>query len=84
MILACENLNVIIQPNRCCYYSRTSRKRPPKMRRLIGRLRESNCRGVSFEKKSGHIYFKEENLLHAISKLRYVQFHVVSKVLRIF
>ena len=27
---------------------------------------------VSFEKKTGHIYFKEENLLHAISKLRYV------------
>ena len=77
MILACENLNVIIQPNRCCYYSRTSRKRPPKMRRLIGR------RGVSFE-KSGNTYFKKENLLHAISKLRYVQFHVVSKVLRIF
>ena len=40
--------------------------------------------GVSFEKKSGHIYFKEENLLHAISKLRYVQFHVVTKVLCIF
>ena len=32
---------------------------------------------VSFEKKTGHIYFKEENLLHAISKLRYVQFNVV-------
>ena len=32
---------------------------------------------VSFEKKTGHIYFKEENLLHAIFKLRYVQFHVV-------
>ena len=32
---------------------------------------------VSFEKKTGHIYFKEDNLLHAISKLRYVQFHVL-------
>ena len=27
--------------------------------------------------KTEHIYFKEENLLQAISKLRYVQFHVV-------
>ena len=34
-------------------------------------------REVSFEKKTGHIYFKEDNLLHAISKLPYVQFHVV-------
>ena len=33
---------------------------------------------VYFEKKTGHIYFKEENLLHAIpGKLRYLQFHVV-------
>ena len=40
--------------------------------------------GFSSEKKSGHMYFKEENLLHAISKLRHVQFHVVAKVLRIF
>ena len=29
------------------------------------------------EKKTGHIYFNEEKLLHAISNLRYVQFHVV-------
>ena len=28
---------------------------------------------VSFEKKTGHIYFKEENLLYAISKIRYLQ-----------
>ena len=27
---------------------------------------------VSFEKKTGYIFFKEENLLHAISKLRCV------------
>ena len=33
-------------------------------------------REVLFEKKTGHIYFNEENLLRAISKLRYVQFHV--------
>ena len=32
--------------------------------------------GGFFEKKTGHIYFNEENLLRAISKLRYVQFHV--------
>ena len=28
---------------------------------------------VSFENKTGHTYFKEENLLHAIFKLRYRQ-----------
>ena len=52
------------------------------MHRLSGRYRgvvsyESRTTGGFFEKKSGHIYFKEDNLLHAISKLRYVQFHVV-------
>ena len=41
---------------------------------------ENRTTGGFFEKKTGHMYFKEENLeinlLHAISKLRYVQFHV--------
>ena len=40
--------------------------------------------GVSSEKKSGHIYFKEEKLLRAMFKLRFVQFHVGTKVLLIF
>ena len=40
--------------------------------------------GVSSEKKSRRIYVKEENLLRAMSKLRFVQFHVVTKVLLIF
>ena len=49
-------------------YSRTSRKRPPKMRRLSGgRLRglvayENRTTGVSSE-KSVHIYFKEERFI---------------------
>ena len=38
---------------------------------------ENRTTGGFFEKKAGHIYFKEDNLLHAISKLRYVKFHVV-------
>ena len=38
---------------------------------------EPQTTGGFFEKKTGHIHFKEDNLLHAISKLRYVQFHVV-------
>ena len=38
----------------------------------------------SSDKKSGRVYFNEENLLHAISKLRHVQLHVVTKALRIF
>ena len=33
--------------------------------------------GVSSEKRSLHIYFVDDNLLHAISKLQYVLFHVV-------
>ena len=40
-------------------------------------LTRIDTQGVSFEKKTGHIYFEEENLLHAISKSRYVQFYVV-------
>ena len=38
---------------------------------------EPQTSGGFFEKKTGHIHFKEDNLLHAISKLRYLQFHVV-------
>ena len=40
--------------------------------------------GFSSDKKSGRVYFNEENLLHAISKLRHVQLHVVTKALRTF
>ena len=58
------------------------------MRRLSGRFtgggRLREPQGFSSEKKSEHIYFKEGNLLHAISKLRHVQFHFVTKVLPIF
>ena len=39
---------------------------------------------ASSEKRPWHIYFIEDNLLHAISKSRHVYFHVVTKVLRIF
>ena len=39
---------------------------------------ENRTTGAFFEKKTGHIYLKEDNyLLHAISKLRYVQLQVV-------
>ena len=40
--------------------------------------------GASSRKRSEHIYFMEDNLLHTISNLRLVQFHVVTKVLRTF
>ena len=58
-------------------YSRTSRKRPPKMQRLSGRLRELvvhkiEPQGASSEKRSRHIYFIEDNLLHTMSKLGHV------------
>ena len=48
-------------------YSRTSRKRPPKMQRLCSRLRQDNHRGSP-----------------AMHMCRAVQFHLVTKVLRIF
>ena len=55
------------------------------MQRLSGCLWEvvtykNRTTGVS----SGRVYFNEENLLHAISKLRHVQLHVVTKALRTF
>ena len=43
---------------------------------------ENRTTGGFFEKKTGHIYFKEDNLLHAISKLRYLQLHVVAPTTR--
>ena len=60
-------------------YDRTSRKRPPKMQRLGGRLREvvvykNRTTEASSKGRSRHIYFMEDNLLHAMSKSRYVQF----------
>ena len=60
------------------------------MRRLSGRftglwsLTRIEPQGFSSEEKSEHIYLKEGNLLLAISKLRHVQFHFVTKVLSIF
>ena len=63
--------------------SRTSRKRPPKCADLVVAngihviSYENRTTGGFFEKKTEHIYSKEDNLLHAISKLRYVLFHVV-------
>ena len=36
------------------------------------RLQESNRKGVASEKRSWHIYFIEDNLLRAMSKLGYV------------
>ena len=40
--------------------------------------------GFSSDKKSVHVYFNEENLLHAFSKLRHMQLHNVTKALRTF
>ena len=58
-------------------YSRTYRKQPPKMQRLSGRLREvvvykNRTTEASSNGRSRHIYFMEDNLLHAMSKLRHV------------
>ena len=78
-----------VQPRPRLNYSRTSRKRPPKMYRLSGRLPKvvvdkNRTIGASSEKRSGHINFMVDDLLHAVSiKLRHEQFHVVTKGLRI-
>ena len=55
------------------YYSQASRKRPPKMQRLCGRLREvvaykNRTKGSLFREEVRHIYFMEDNLLHTMSK----------------
>ena len=51
-------------------------RQPPNMRRYSGRLREvvAYQKRLEFasEKRSRDISFLDENLLHAISKLRYV------------
>ena len=47
-------------------------------------LKRIEPQGASTGKRSGRIYFMEDNLLHAISKLCHVKFHVVTKVLHIF
>ena len=51
----------------------------PKMQRLSGRLREvvvykNRTTEASSKERSRHIYFMEDNLLHAMSKSRHVQF----------
>ena len=56
-------------------YSRNSRKRPPEMHRLSGCLREV----VAYKNRTiVHLYFVEDNLMHAMSKLRHVLFRVVT------
>ena len=50
--------------------NRTSRKRAPKLQSLSGRLREvviykNRTTGVSSEKRSGHLYFMEDNFMNA-------------------
>ena len=56
------------------YYSQTSRKRPPKMQRLSGRLREvvaykNRTTGGLFREEVRHLYFMEDNLFNTMSKL---------------
>ena len=58
-------------------YCRTSRKRPPKCHDWVVAYRRWSFtrikpQVVSSEKRSGHIYFMEDNLLHARSKLEYL------------
>ena len=55
-----------------------SRKQPPKMERLSGRLREV----VSCKNRTKRGLFSEDNLLHAMSELGYLLFNVVAKALR--
>ena len=35
--------------------------------------------GVSSKRRSGHVYFKEDNSLHVNSKVQYLYWHVVTK-----
>ena len=58
------------------------------MQRLRGRLREvfayKNRTTVGLFQEEVRAHLIKDNLLHTISNLRLVQFHVVTKVLRIF
>ena len=49
------------------------------MKRFSGHLH-----GASSKKRSGQIYFTEDNLFPAISKSHNVWFHVVNKALRTY
>ena len=76
----------------CLGYESTTVESPvsdhPKCKDLVVAYRRWSLaiiepQGASSEKRSGQIYFTEDNLLHAMSKL-HVWFLVVTKVLRIF
>ena len=73
------------------WYSWTSRKQPPKMWRLSGRLREvvsykNQTTGVSSKKMYGHIYFME--IIYYMQSLSYnmcsSMLNVTCKILCIF
>ena len=56
----------------CVKYSRTSRKQPPKVQRLSGRLREVfvtriEPQEVSSEKRSRHLHFMEDHYFIAFN-----------------
>lgn len=48
-------------------YSRTTRKRPPKMQKLSVHLREV----IAYKNRTTGRHFREDNISHAISKLRH-------------
>ena len=53
-------------------YSRSSRKRQPKMQRLSGRLQESDYEGSLPRRRSDTSILWKITELHAMSKLRHV------------
>ena len=65
-------------------YSRTSRKRPLKLDLVVAYKNRATGRLYREEVWAcAHLpILMEDNLLHAISKLRHAQFHVVTNVLR--
>jgi len=73
-----KNSNIHFVYTSIYHYSRTSRKRPPKMQRLSGRLLgvvvyKNRTTGAFFrEEVLRDISFMEDGLLHAISKLPHV------------
>ena len=75
---ACEHFELCVPLLSSYEYSRTSRKRIPKMQRLSGRLLgvvvyKNRTTGDFYrEEVLRDIPFMEDNLLHAISKLPHV------------
>ena len=71
--MVCYGISGAANLKGCLYtYSRSSRKRPPKMQRLGGRLRESDRKsGIFRSTKNGVVYSFYKNNESSLSSVNY-------------